>query len=200
MAYHPYNPPRVFPFMVLHAMFYKNVVDHSKPPAPLWFKDMVEEDFIYTIAQLIINTAYTNIGNYNYMLNTINAELYNASCQEAECMYIWMSADVQEDKLNNTDSLYATVLFGYFNDDMARMTRWIDMIFKQLLINMLGPILDIIYLTMDQGYIVSVREVTRLGNSATVLFNLEDISYAEPTDASTYLDTASPLSGTPLPF
>lgn len=194
MVYPPSSPPKILPFMKIPAVFYKNTVDNFNPPAPAWFKDILEEDLICTMGNLIVQTAYSNIGNYNYMLSELQTKLFETSCSEAECVYSWMTSDIDIDKREGNESIYDEVLNNYFNHDMAIIGRWIEMLFHQLLFNMLAPILDVIFITMEQGYMVYAGDITISGNSAYLIMELEDVSYGESTITNTHMGANAELS------
>lgn len=193
-------PPKILPFMKIPAVFYINTVDNFNPPAPTWFKDMLDEDLIFTMGNLIVQTAYSNIGNYNYLLSEVQSKIFETSCYEAECVYSWMTSDIDMDKMEGNKSIYDELLKNYFNDDMAIIGRWLEMHFNQLLFNMLAPILDIIFMTMEQGYMVHVGELAIYGNSACLLMEIEDISYDTSTTANTYMGTNTVLSPSEYPY
>ena len=86
MVHLPSSPPKILPFMKIPAVFYINTVDTFNPPAPTWFKDIMDEDLIFTMGNLIVQTAYSNIGNYNYMLSEVQSKIFETSCYEAECV------------------------------------------------------------------------------------------------------------------
>lgn len=200
MVYLPSSPPKIFPFMKIPAVFYKNTVDNFNPPAPEWFKDILEEDLICTMGNLIVQTAYSNIGNYNYMLSELQAILFETSCSEAECVYSWMTSDIDIDKREGNESIYDEVLNNYFKHDMAIIGRWIEMLLHQLLFNMLAPILDVICITMQQGFMVYAGDLALYGNSACLMMELEDISYGESTITNTHMGTNAGLSPDNYPY
>ena len=200
MVYPPSSPPKILPFMKIPAVFYRNTVDNFNPPAPMWFKDILEEDLICTMGNLIVQTTYSNIGNYNYMLSEIQSKLFETSCNEAECVYSWMTCDIDTDKKEGNESIYEEVLNNYFNHDMAIIGRWIEMLFHQLLFNMLAPILDVIFITMEQGYMVHAGDITISGNSAYLIMELEDVSYGKSTITNTHMGANAMLSPDNYPY
>ena len=198
---HPQSsPPKIFPFMIIPAVFYINTVDNFNPPAPTWFKDIVNEDLIFTMGNLIVQTAYSSIGNYNYMLSEVQSKIFETSCNEAECVYSWMISDIDMDKKEGNESIYDELLNNYFNHDMANIARWLEMHFNQLLFNMLAPLLDIIFMTMEQGYMVHVGDLAIHGKSACLMMQLEDISYGQSTITNTYMGANAGLSPGDYPY
>ena len=131
MVHPPSSPPKIFPFMEIPAVFYINTVDTFNPPAPTWFKDIMDEDLIFTMGNLIVQTAYSNIGNYNYMLSEVQSKIFETSCHEAECVYSWMTCDIDVDKKEGNESIYDELLNNYFNHDMVNIARWLEMHFNQ---------------------------------------------------------------------
>jgi hypothetical protein len=83
---------------------------------------------------------------------------------------------------------------------MANIARWLEMHFNQLLFNMLAPLLDIIFMTMDQGYMVHVGDLAIHGKSACLMMQLEDISYGQSTITNTYMGANAGLSPGDYPY
>ena len=100
----------------------------------------------------------------------------------------------------HASSIYDEVLNNYFKHDMAIIGRWIEMLLHQLLFNMLAPILDVICITMQQGFMVYAGDIKVCGNTAYLIMELEDISYGKSTITNTHMGANAGLSPDNYPY